>query len=64
MAVKGGKKATANERGEKLTGVDGTDGDHGTVSLVDDTIDLLQVVGVRDHLGIREHVLQVAGFGQ
>jgi hypothetical protein len=44
-----------------LTDLDATLGDHGAVGLVNDTIDLLQVVRVRDDLVVGENILLDAG---
>ena len=39
------------------TDFDGAEGDHGTVNLVDNTIDFLEIIGVGDDLIIGENVL-------
>ncbi len=43
------------------TNIDGALSDHGTVGLVDDAIDLLQVIRVRDDLVVSDDVLEERG---
>lgn len=47
----------------KLTNGDTALLDHGTVSLVDDPVDLLEVVRVRDHLVVGDDILEDKHLG-
>ena len=44
------------------TDVDGALGNHGTVGLIDDAVDLLEVVRVRDDLVVGDDVLAARGL--
>jgi hypothetical protein len=44
-----------------LTDLNSAFRDHGTVGLVDDSVNLLEVVRVRDHLVVGDAVLSMAG---
>ncbi len=57
-----GGRAWAPGKGAGVrTDVDGAEGDHGAVDLIDDAVDLLKVVRVRDDLVIGEDVLAAVG---